>query len=175
MLRLIVRGILARKLRTALTSVAIVLGVAMVAGTFILTDQINTAFDDIFETGNSKIDAVVSRQTEFDSFEDPSPPMPESVVDAACAGVDGVALAEGQVNAQGQLVVDGEVVSSQGGAPAIVVSNVVPRDQPERARSRAACPRTRARSPSSRTWPTARTCRSARTTSAWRPPSAPSR
>jgi len=128
-LRLIVRGILARKLRTALTSVAIVLGVAMVAGTFILTDQINTAFDDIFETGNSKIDAVVSRQTEFDSFDDPAPPMPESVVDRV-AGVDGVALAEGQVNAQGQLVVDGEVVSSQGGAPAIVVSNVSPEINP---------------------------------------------
>ena len=129
MLRLIARGILARKLRTALTSVAIVLGVAMVAGTFILTDQINNAFDDIFETGNSKIDAVVSRQTEFDSFEDPSPPMPASVVDTV-AGVDGVALAEGQVNAQGQLVVGGEVVSSQGGAPAIVVSNVAPEINP---------------------------------------------
>ncbi|MGD9572325.1 MAG: ABC transporter permease [Thermoleophilia bacterium] len=123
MLRLVLRGIMARKLRTALTSIAIVLGVAMVSGTFILTDQINNAFDDIFETGNSKIDVVVSRQTEFDSFEDPAPPMPESVVDEV-AGVDGVALSVGQVNAQGQLVVDGEVISSQGGAPAIVVSNV---------------------------------------------------
>jgi len=48
MVRLIVRGLLARKLRTILTSVAIILGVAIVAGTFILTDQINSAFDDIF-------------------------------------------------------------------------------------------------------------------------------
>jgi putative ABC transport system permease protein len=122
-LRLIARGIMARKLRTALTSIAIVLGVAMVAGTFILTDQINSAFDDIFETGNSKIDAVVSRETEFDSFEDPSPPMPEAVVDRVAA-VDGVALSVGQVSSQGQLIVDGEVLQSQGGAPAIVVSNV---------------------------------------------------
>lgn len=129
MLRLIVRGILARKLRTVLTSIAIVLGVAMVAGTFILTDQINSAFDDIFETGNSKIDAVVSRETEFDSFEDPAPPMPESVVDRV-AGVDGVALAEGQVSTQGQLVVGDEVIGSQGGAPAIVVSNVSPEINP---------------------------------------------
>ncbi|HEX2503317.1 MAG TPA: hypothetical protein VHK00_05200, partial [Miltoncostaeaceae bacterium] len=64
MSRLVLRGLLARKLRTVLTSIAIVLGVAMVAGTFILTDQINAAFDDIFETGNSKIDVVVSRATE---------------------------------------------------------------------------------------------------------------
>lgn len=123
MIRLVLRGIMARKLRTALTSIAIVLGVAMVAGTFILTDQINSAFDDIFETGNERIDAVVSRQTEFDSFEDPAPPMPESVVDTVAA-VDGVDQSVGQVSAQGQLVVDGEVIGSQGGAPAIVVSNV---------------------------------------------------
>lgn len=123
MLRLILRGIMARKLRTALTSIAIVLGVAMVAGTFILTDQINSAFDDIFETGNERIDAVVSRETEFDSFEDPAPPMPESVV-ATVAAVDGVDQAVGQVFAQGQLVVDDDVIQSQGGAPAIVVSTL---------------------------------------------------
>ena len=43
MIRLIIRGLLARKLRTILTSIAVVLGVAMVAGTFILTDQITSA------------------------------------------------------------------------------------------------------------------------------------
>ena len=122
MLRLIVRGLWARKLRTVLTSIAIVLGVAMVAGTFILTDQINAAFDDIFETGNSKIDAVVSRQTEFDSFEDVLPPLPESTI-AQVARVDGVEHAEGQIQATGQLVVDGDIIEAQG-APALVFSNV---------------------------------------------------
>ena len=121
-MRLIVRGLLARKLRTVLTSVAIVLGVAMVSGTFILTDQINAAFDDIFETGNSKIDAVVSRQTTFDSFEDQLPPLPESTIQQV-AQVDGVEHAEGQIQAIGQLVVDGEIIESQG-APALVFSNV---------------------------------------------------
>ena len=123
MIRLILRGLMARKLRTVLTSIAIVLGVAMVAGTFILTDQINAAFDDLFETGNEKIDVVVSRATEFDSFEDQLPPLPESTV-RRVAQVDGVRLAEGQVQASGQLVVDGEIIESQGGAPSIVISNV---------------------------------------------------
>lgn len=123
MLRLIIKGLLARKLRVALTSVAIVLGVAMVAGTFILTDQINSAFDEIFETGNEKIDAVVERRTEFDTFEDALPPIPASLVDEVRA-VDGVAQAEGQVEGQGQLIVGDEVIDSQGGAPAIVVSTV---------------------------------------------------
>jgi putative ABC transport system permease protein len=122
-LRLIIRGLLARKLRTILTSIAIVLGVAMVAGTFILTDQIDAAFDDIFETGNAKIDAVVERQTEFDSFEDALPPLPESTI-ADVAAVPGVARAEGQIESDGQLIVDGKVIESQGGAPAIVVSTI---------------------------------------------------
>lgn len=123
MIKLVLRGLWARKLRTVLTSIAIVLGVAMVAGTFILTDQINAAFDDIFATGNAKIDVVVSRATEFDTFEDQNPPLPESAI-ARVAAVDGVERAEGQIQASGQLVIDGEIVESQGGAPAIVVSNV---------------------------------------------------
>ena len=47
----IVRGFLTRKLRSALTAIAILLGVAMISGTFVLTDKINTAFDDIFAVG----------------------------------------------------------------------------------------------------------------------------
>ena len=39
---------LGRKLRTILTMVAIVLGVAMVSGTFVLTDSIDKAFGSIF-------------------------------------------------------------------------------------------------------------------------------
>ena len=42
------KGLLTRKLRTALTAIAIVLGVAMVSGTFVLTDSIDKAFDSIF-------------------------------------------------------------------------------------------------------------------------------
>ena len=48
MVRFALKGILGRKLRTALTAIAIVLGVAMVAGTFMLTDSIDKAFDSIF-------------------------------------------------------------------------------------------------------------------------------
>ena len=35
------KGLLGRKLRTALTAIAIVLGVAMISGTYVLTDSIN--------------------------------------------------------------------------------------------------------------------------------------
>ena len=56
----------AHKVRFALTGVAVVLGVAFMAGTFVLTDTIQRSFDHIFETANSGIDVVV---------QDPTPPM----------------------------------------------------------------------------------------------------
>ena len=48
MLSLALRGLAARKLRGALTAFAILLGVAMVAGTFMLKGSVDKAFDDIF-------------------------------------------------------------------------------------------------------------------------------
>lgn len=125
MIRLVIRGLLARKLRTILTSIAIVLGVAMVAGTFILTDQITSAFDSIFQQGNAKIDAVVQRQTLFDSSGAEVPPLPASIVEQV-RRTDGVAVADGQVQGQGQLLVDGEKVESTGGAPTLVLSTIDP-------------------------------------------------
>ena len=43
--RFAIKGLLSRKLRTALTAVAIVLGVAMISGTYVLTDSIDQAFE----------------------------------------------------------------------------------------------------------------------------------
>ena len=54
------RGILGRKLRTVLTAFAIVLGVAMVSGTFVLTDTIQKAFNSIFTSAYDNTDAVVT-------------------------------------------------------------------------------------------------------------------
>ena len=46
MIRVALRGLFGRKLRTALTAFAIVLGVAMMSGTYILTDTIDKAWID---------------------------------------------------------------------------------------------------------------------------------
>ena len=66
MLRVSLRGLLGRKLRTALTAFAVVLGVAMVGGAFILTDTISKAFDDIFASSYKQTDAVVSGKSTTD-------------------------------------------------------------------------------------------------------------
>ena len=60
MRRVAIRGLLARKLRSTLTAIAIVLGVAMVSGTLVLTDTIEKAFDSIFSSSYEQTDAVVS-------------------------------------------------------------------------------------------------------------------
>ena len=56
---LALRGVAARKLRAFLTAAAIFFGVAMVAGTLILTDTINNSFDNIFSDANARTDVTV--------------------------------------------------------------------------------------------------------------------
>ena len=52
----------AERLRTVLTAISIVLGTAMITGTFVVRDQITGAFTDIFETGLEKTDVVPRRR-----------------------------------------------------------------------------------------------------------------
>jgi len=55
-----IKGLLGRKLRAVLTALAIVLGVAMVSGSFVLTDSIQKAFHSLFSSSYAHTDAVVS-------------------------------------------------------------------------------------------------------------------
>jgi putative ABC transport system permease protein len=54
------RGLATRKLRAVLTALAIVLGVAMVSGSYVLTDSIQRAFHTIFTSSYENTDAVIS-------------------------------------------------------------------------------------------------------------------
>ena len=60
MIRVALRGLAGRKFRASLTALAIVLGVAMVSGTFVLTDTIQKAFDGIFTASYEQTDAVIA-------------------------------------------------------------------------------------------------------------------
>jgi putative ABC transport system permease protein len=68
-IRVALRGLAGRKLRAFLTALAIVLGVAMVSGTFVLTDMIDGAFDDIFTESYANTDAYISGKSAIDSFQ----------------------------------------------------------------------------------------------------------
>ena len=69
MIRVALRGLAGRKLRAFLTALAIVLGVAMVSGTFVLTDMIDRAFDEIFTQSYANTDAYISGKSPDFSFE----------------------------------------------------------------------------------------------------------
>ena len=55
-------GLRARKLRTFVTVLAVLLGVAFIAGSYVLTDTINKSFDEIFDVAYAGTDVAVSVQ-----------------------------------------------------------------------------------------------------------------
>ena len=65
MLRIAWRSLTAHKLRTILTTLAILLGVAMISGTYVLTDQIDKGFQQIFTDAYKGVDVTVTRKPAF--------------------------------------------------------------------------------------------------------------
>src|SRR5271169_6036203 len=117
MIRLSLRDLWSRKLRTVLTMLAIVLGVAMIAGTYVITDQINSGFHNIFEKAAVGTDVTLTHKAAFggsDVFSSGGS-LPVGLLDQVRA-VNGVADAAGTVAGSGAVVLNGKSVST-GGAP----------------------------------------------------------
>ncbi|MDQ3668973.1 MAG: ABC transporter permease, partial [Actinomycetota bacterium] len=84
MISVALRGLAGRKLRSALTALAIVLGVAMVSGTYVLTDTIDKAFNSIFQESYAGTDAAVTgRAADIDFAGDTveAPPVSASILE----------------------------------------------------------------------------------------------
>jgi putative ABC transport system permease protein len=117
--RFALKGLLGRKLRTVLTAFAIVLGVATVSGTYVLTDSIHNAFGSIFTESRKGSDAVISGKSAFkitDGSGVTAPAFDESLLEKVRALPD-VREADGSVNGQAQLIgKDGKAIV-YGGAP----------------------------------------------------------
>src|SRR5690349_1780164 len=60
MISVALKGLAARKVRALLTAFAVVIGVSMVSGTFILTDTMQKTFDGIFTSSYGETDAVIA-------------------------------------------------------------------------------------------------------------------
>jgi putative ABC transport system permease protein len=101
MLALSLRGISARKLRTALTAFAIVLGIALVSGTYLLTDTIDRTFDQVFQTANEGVDVAVTPKRLFSNDQNGMPAPLKASVLAQVKRTPGVALAAGSLFEQG--------------------------------------------------------------------------
>jgi putative ABC transport system permease protein len=120
------KGLLGRKARAVLTAIAIVLGVAMVSGTYILTDTIKSAFSTVFTRVYKNTDAVITGRSavggEGNEERTLPPPFPESLL-ARVQALPGVAEAAGGVSDQAQLVGHNGKVIAHGGAPALAFSH----------------------------------------------------
>jgi putative ABC transport system permease protein len=118
--RVALRSLFSRKLRTALTALAIVLGVAMVSGTYVLTDSINKAFDSIFTSVYVGTDATITGKSAFDLDQNQNTTTPPSFDESLLVRVrdlPDVKDAVGGVAGEAQLIgTDGKVITF-GGAP----------------------------------------------------------
>lgn len=117
MLQATFKGMLSRKVRLLLSTLAVVLGVMFVAGAFVLTDTVNRSFRNLFTTIYDNIDIQVTRPTGTTSLTG-QPVMANVPADRVpvVAEVPGVERAVGGVFVDGAKVVgrDGKVVPSTG-------------------------------------------------------------
>jgi putative ABC transport system permease protein len=119
------KGLAGRKLRALLTAISIVLGVAMISGTYVLTDTIKAAFNTVFTQVYKNTDAVITGKSAIggNANQGITPPsLPESLL-GKVRGLPGVSLAEGGISDEAKLVGrNNKVLVSNGGAPSLAFS-----------------------------------------------------
>jgi putative ABC transport system permease protein len=104
MLRTTIKTLLARRLRLITTGFAVLLGVAFMSGTLVLTDTVSKTFNNLFATVFQHTDTVVRGEKLFTSrFGDQRPRIDASLVSTVRA-VPGVSAVEGGVQGYAQLV-----------------------------------------------------------------------
>ncbi len=102
MTRLAVKSLWARKIRALTTTLAVVIGVAFVAGTYILTDTTFAAFDEIFEDSLAKTDVVITAKDAVRQESGEAPSFKATVLPKA-KRVPGTRVAAGQIFTPGGL------------------------------------------------------------------------
>ena len=127
MTQVALKGLMGRKLRAALTAIAIVLGVAMVSGTYILTDTIKAAFSSVFTQAYKNADAVITTRSAISDSNAAgggpnAPALPASVLNRV-QSLPEVSLATGEISDQAHLIGHNGKVISRGGAPGLAFSH----------------------------------------------------
>jgi putative ABC transport system permease protein len=122
MLRATLTSLMARKLRLMLSGFAVILGVAFVSGTFVLTDTMGKVFDDLFADVNKGTAVTVQGTSALgEGGDNDREPVPQAVVEKIRT-LPGVAEAEGAVFGKAQIVLpDGKPYKTHG-APSFGVS-----------------------------------------------------
>ena len=126
MIAVALKGLAGRKVRALLTAFAVVIGVAMVSGTFVLTDTIQKAFDGIFTASYAQTDAVIAGKEIVKGSQSGAATVPESLLarvralpEVAAAGGTIAPVVSNEAEIFGR---DGKVLGS-GGAPQFGLGN----------------------------------------------------
>ena len=115
------KGVLARKVRLALTALAVVLGVTFVSGTYVLTDTLKASFGTLFSQYAAGVDLVVRERAPFGDGEGTRPRMSEGTL-SLIRRVPGVGAADGFLQGYAQFVgKDGRTIQTAG-APTFGIS-----------------------------------------------------
>ena len=122
MIRLSIRSLTSRPLRTVLTALAILLGVAMITGTYVLTDQIDNGFASIFDAAMKGTSVVVSPKTSFNATDGGQTSTLNAAVLSQIRGIPGVAKAAGTYATTGAAIVHAKAVQT-GGAPTLLIGD----------------------------------------------------
>jgi putative ABC transport system permease protein len=123
MIAVALKGLLGRKFRAALTAFAIVLGVAMISGAFVLTDSLGKSLDHIYKTSYAASDAVISSEEAVNTG-DTTPEAPAFAADVLrkVERLPGVRRAQGSIQDQARLVgMSGNAIGKAGNANAVGV------------------------------------------------------
>ncbi|HKY15160.1 MAG TPA: FtsX-like permease family protein, partial [Microthrixaceae bacterium] len=124
MLKLSIRTLLANKGRFLMTTFAVVLGVAFVVGSFVVTDTVRVAFDGLFTEIQGGSDVTVRAQSDLDSGGGGPAArgrIPDTLVEVV-EGVDGVASAQGSVTGYAQILDQQGEPATTSGAPLLGIS-----------------------------------------------------
>lgn len=96
MFKVTLRSLTQRKLRFALTTFAVVLGVAFVSGSFVLADSLRKAFDDLADDIGESVNVQVRGAQAIEDDNNSRPPVPPEIVELV-EGVDGVTSTVGLI------------------------------------------------------------------------------
>ena len=123
MIGVALKGLLGRKLRAALTAFAIVLGVAMISGSFVLTDTLDNILDGVYSESYKTSDAVISSEEAVNTGDDTrEAPAFSADVLSKVESLPGVSLAQGSIDDQVRLVDEnGDALGKAGNGTAVGV------------------------------------------------------
>ena len=115
MRKITIKGLLAHKLRLALTAISIILGVTFISGTYVLTDTLHNTFYGLIGTIYKNIDFQVRGVAQFPTSNAANAvrdPLPDSLL-SPILRVPGVEAADGGVSGYAQFVApDGKPIAN---------------------------------------------------------------